>query len=348
MRFRPDSAIRHLAVHLPVLSAALLVGCINTDPPADPEFHYTRNDVELYAGLEHDAPVVSVLSFDTRVVVLETYRSFARVRAGAELEGWLPNSMLLDESLRRELARLTSLSSGVPGQGVFRSRDTLNVHTEPYRWAPTFYQLDKDEGFQILDRMVVDRLPAAASDSLVEIEPTGEDYWYLVWVPRVGEAGWLLANMAYAALPLEIAELGQGRSIVAYFEIGSTDDKTVGEAKPTWLWFQSSGRGQTHDFDRLRVFQWDSRRHRYVVIRQASEIAGYLPVEILPGFQTDRGFGTGFRVLVEKDGRIHERTYAYVDRRVSYLGEVPVLGTPRLSAPGGFGKRYGRRGIATY
>ena len=348
MLFRSRSAICRLALPAPLLAGFLFVGCISTEPSADPAFHYTRNDVELYAGLEHDAPVVSVLPFDTRVMVLDTYRSFAHVRVGGELEGWLPSSMLLDEGLRRELARLTGLSSAVPGQGVFRSRDTLNVHTEPYRWAPTFYQLDKDEGFQILDRMVVDRLPAAAADTSVQIEATGEDYWYLVWVPRVGEAGWLLANMAYADVPLEIAELAQGMSIVAYFEIGSTEDESIGEAKPTWLWFQSSGRGQTHDFDRLRVFQWDSRRDRYIVIRQVSGIAGYLPVEILPGFQTDRGFGTGFRVLVEKDGRIHERTYAYVDRRVSYLGEVALQGTPRLAAPGGFAKRYGRRGIATY
>lgn len=347
MRFRSRSEICRLALS-PLLAGLLCVGCVSTEPPDDPDLHYTRNEVELYAGLEHDAPVVSVLSFDTRVTVLDTYRSFARVRAGGELEGWLPSSMLLDEGLRRELARLTSVSSGVPGQGVFRSRDTLNVHTEPYRWAPTFYQLDKDEGFQILDRMVVDRFPAAAADSSLEIEPTGEDYWYLVWVPRVGEAGWLLANMAYADVPLEVAELAQGMSIVAYFEIGSTEDESIGEAKPTWLWFQSSGPGQTHDFDRLRVFQWDRRSDRYVVIRQASGVAGYLPVEILPGFQTDRGFGTGFRVLVDRDGRIHERTYAYVDRRVSYLGEVPVGGTPRLAAPGGFGKRYGRRGISLY
>ena len=235
MRFRSRSAICRLALPLPLLAGTLFVGCIGTEPPADPDYHYTRNDVELYAGLEHDAPVVSVLTFDTRVMVLETYRSFSRVRVGAQTEGWLPSSMLLDETLRRELARLTGMASGVPGQGVFRSRDTLNVHTEPYRWAPTFYQLDKDEGFQILDRMVVDRLPAAAAESLVEIEPTGEDYWYLVWIPRIGEAGWLLANMSYADLPLEIAALAQGNSIVGYFQIGSTEDESIGESQPTWL-----------------------------------------------------------------------------------------------------------------
>ena len=343
----PNSICRRASI-VPALACAVLVGCSGQVAPPGPGFHYTRNEVELYSGLEHDAPVVSVLEFDTPVTVLDTHRSFARVRAAGQLEGWLPSSMLLDEALRRQLSRLTNLAAAVPAQGEFRSRDTLNVHTEPYRWAPTFYQLDKEEGFQMLDRMVVDRLPAAAADPSYPVKPTGEDYWYLARIPDIGEAGWLLANMAYADVPLDLGALAQGRPIVAYFQIGSVQDESLGESKPTWVWFQSSGRGQTHDFDRLRVFQWDSRRDRYVVIRQASELAGYLPVEILPEFRTDRGVGTGFRVLVEKDGRIHERTYAYIGRRVSYLGEKAVTGIPRVSAPGGFGKRYGRRGIAAF
>lgn len=344
MQLIPRSAIRTLA--LPALAAVALAGCVRGDEAADLDVHYTRNDSELYAGLEHDAPVVSVLPFDTQVSVLETYRSFSRVRTSEQVEGWLPSALLLDQTLRDALARLKTLASRVPDQGSFRSRDTLNVHVEPYRWAPTFYQLSKDESFQVIDRMIVDRYPASAAGSLPETESTGEDYWYLVRVPSVDEAGWLLANMAYADVPLEIAALAQGLEIVAHFQIGGTEDGSLGLFKPTWLWFQSSGRGDIHDFDVMRVYQWDTRRRRYVVIRQVSGIEGYLPVEILPGFQP--GSRTGFRILVDRDGQMHERTYAYGGRRVSYLGEAPVSGISRLAPPGGFGRRYARRGAAPY
>lgn len=330
------------------LAIAMLGACAPDPGPAGPELRFTRNDSQLYAGLEHDAPVVALLPFDTSVAVLETYRSFVRVRTSGDLEGWLPSAMLLDQSERRDLTRLKTLASGVPGQGAFRSRDTLNVHIEPYRWAPTFYQLGKDEGFEMVDRMVVDRFPFGFADSATEVEPTGEDYWYLVRIPAVREVGWLLANMAYADVPLEVAALAQGRAIIAHFQIGSTDDESLGQSKPTWLWFQSSDAGQTHDFDRMRVFQWDSRRDRYVVIRQVSEVVGYLPVEILPALQTARGTGIGFRFLLERNGEIHERTYAYVGRRVAYLGEQQLSGAPRLAAPGGLGRRYGRRGMMSY
>ena len=344
MQSIPRSAIRNFAV--PALAAVALAGCVRGDEAADLDVHYTRNDSELYAGLEHDAPVVSVLPFDTQVSVLERYRSFSRVRTSDQLEGWLPSALLLDQTLRGALARLTTQASRVPDQGSFRSRDTLNVHVEPYRWAPTFYQLSKDESFQVIDRMIVDRYPASAAGSLPETEPTGEDYWYLVRVPSVDEAGWLLANMAYADVPLEVAALAQGLEIVAHFQIGSTETETEDGSqrlfKPTWLWFQSSGRGDIHDFDVMRVYQWDTRRRRYVVIRQVSGIEGYLPVEILPGSRT------GFRVLVDRDGRMHERTYAYAGRRVSYLGEAPAGGILRLAPPGGFGERYAGRGAASY
>lgn len=340
MQFIPRSAIRTLA--LPALAAALLAGCVRGDEAADLEMHYTRNDSELYAGLEHDAPVVSVLPFDSQVSVLERYRSFSRVRTSDQLEGWLPSALLLDQTLRGALARLRTQASRVPDQGSFRSRDTLNVHVEPYRWAPTFYQLRKDESFQVIDRMIVDRYPASAAGSLLEVEATGEDYWYLVRVPSLDEAGWLLANMAYADVPIEVAALAQGLEIVAHFEIGSTEDAPLGPFRPTWLWFQSSGRGDIYDFDVMRVYQWDTRRRRYVVIRQVSGIEGYLPVEILPGSRT------GFRILVDRDGQMHERTYAYVGRRVRYLGESPAGGISRLAPPGGFGKRYARRGTASY
>ena len=326
------------AAPLAALACIFACGCAGPAGPAPSEVHYTRNEVELYGGLEHDAPVLQVLDFDTPVTILERHRSYARIRTADEAQGWLDASLLLDGTLRRQLRALTNRATGIRNQGVSRARDTLNVHTEPYRWAPTFYQLDKDQAVHILDRALVDRLPASAAEGGPS-EPTGEDYWYLVRVPGINEVGWLLANMAYADIPLEVAMLAQGRSIVAFFEIGATDDESLAVSKPTWLWFQSSGRGQVHDFDRLSVFQWDPRRDRYIVIRQVSDLTGYLPVEIVPRMETERGTATGFRVLIERDGEMRDRAYAYAGRRVYQLDETPVAGVPPRAPPGGFGRR---------
>lgn len=324
-----------------VLLVAAFAGCGEPAAPISIEDTlYTRNRVELLAGLEPEAPVRKMLDFDTEVRILESYRSYVRVRTTDAHEGWIHRPLLLDYSLRRQLRSLASQTLSLPAQGTYRARDTLNVHVEPYRWSPTFYQLTKDEEFEMLDRMLVDRLPAAAATARVPPKPTGLDHWYLVRVPRIGQSGWLIGNMAYSAIPLEIAQLAQGHAITAYFAIGETEDDSLATTKTTWLWVQAAAAYETLDFDRLMVFQWDNRRDRYVIIRQDTNLTGYLPIEVLPDFESERGTGVGFRILLEKDGQLHERTYLYANRRVYRLSEEPASNVPRFEPPGGFGGRY--------
>ena len=323
------------------LAAVWLSGCGSSSESAtEGDLHVTRNRVELYAGLEPDAPASATLAFDTPVRVLDQHRSFAKIRTPTGLEGWAAKSLLLDRVLRRQLQILTGASSALPSQGRYRSRDTLNVHIQPYRWSPTVYQLEKDEEFQILDRVLVDRLPASAATAAVPPEPTGEDYWYLVRVPAIDHAGWLIANMAYSDIPLEVAMLAGGHSIVSYFELGSVEDTSLQQAKSTWLWTQSTGGGQVHDFDRLQVLKWDARRDRYLVTRQYSGLEGYLPIELDPDMDSPRGSGSGVHFLYEGDGGLRRRTLVYTDGRVYPLENAALTGLPRFNPPAGFGSKY--------
>ena len=132
-------------------------------------------------------------------------------------------------------------------------------------------------------------------------------------------------------MPLEVAALAQGLEIVAHFQIGSTETEDGSQRlfKPTWLWFQSSGRGDIHDFDVMRVYQWDTRRRRYVVIRQVSGIEGYLPVEILPGSRT------GFRILVDR-GRPDARAHVLICRSSGVVSGRSAC--QRHLAPGAAGR----------
>ncbi len=303
---------------------------------------FSRNGVEMYAGLEPDAAVAGVLEFDTPVTVLDTHRSFVLIRTPDQLEGWAPRDLLLDAELRDRLRSLTRRSQRLPSQGRAHAKDTLNVHLEPYRWSPTFYQLAQDEGFELLDRALVERLPASAATATVPPAPTGLDHWHLVRVPGIGEAGWLLGNMVYPGLPLEVAMLADGRPTVAYFQIGAVEDESLGESKPTWLWAQATPGDAPSDFDRIQVMQWDGRRNRYLVIRRHSDLVGYLPIEIQPDFRSERGVGTWFRFFHEKAGRLYTRAYLYVGRRVYPLGEEPVQGVPPYFPDGGFRKVYER------
>lgn len=320
--------------------AAAYLGCWQPETGGREPAHLTRNDAALYSGLEPDAPAIAELSFGTPATLLDEHRTFARIRTPAGLEGWLEKTLLLDAGTQQALLHLRAAATAIPSQGRGRARDTLNVHLQPYRWSTTFYQLDKDEAFDILDRMLVDRLPAAAATATAPPEPTGIDYWYLVRLPAIDRAGWLIANMAYPDIPIDVLAMAQGHPVVAHFTMGSVRDESLNQSKADWLWLQSSGQDQVHDFDLLRVFRWDAQRDRYVTAMQRSGLTGYLPVGVTPALHTSRGVGLGFTILLEERGELRQRVLAWVDKRMYRIDDQPARGPALPEPPGGFGRKY--------
>ena len=110
----------------------------------------------------------------------------------------------------------------------------------------------------MLDRMLVDRLPAMAATATTPPEPTGLDHWYLVRLPKLGQTGWLIANMAYANIPLEVAMLAQGRPhrCVLPHRIRRGRRHRRSQDHMAMVPVQSGGREQVHDFERMIVLRW--------------------------------------------------------------------------------------------
>ena len=122
--------------------------CGNESPTlTEADMFYSRNRVELYTGLEPDAPVVAVLDFDTRASILETHPQFCQ---GAH--GRWPRRLdarghcCLTVTCGRALRELTNQTTTLPGQGLYRAHDTLNVHTQPYRLGTDVLPTGKGRG----------------------------------------------------------------------------------------------------------------------------------------------------------------------------------------------------------
>lgn len=287
----------------------------------------TRNGVELTADLAPAAIASATLDFGTPVEIVDSYRTFVHVRAPDGREGWTSKSMLIDLEMQRSINLLKEQAASSAGQGRVHALDTLNVHVEPYRWSPTLYQLQKDEVVETLRKQLVARLPHKPVPNKPSPEPEQHDDWYLVRLAN-GYSGWLLAGRTYSGIPTEIAQYAEGRRITSYFEIGQVYDSDSDEAKATWLWTQVTGPNQPYDFDRLRVFQWKQNRHAYATIKLETGFIGYLPVTLIPAFETDRGTGVGFSILVSKDERRFVRKYVHVRNRVYRISEEPAPEIP--------------------
>jgi hypothetical protein len=147
--------------------------------------------------------------------------------------------------------------------------------------------------------------------------PVYED-WSLVRA-NDGRAGWVLARMLYMAIPDEVAQYAERARIVAYFPISSVQDS--GQNKPVWLWATRATPSPEHEFDGIRVFWWNSRRHRYESAYIERNLAGWLPILVT---RDDAAQSAQFSILVrEKDGSVQRRSYAYAGNRVKLVSREP-------------------------
>ena len=156
-----------------------------------------------------------------------------------------------------------------------------------------------------------------------------EDWWLVR--DSNNRVGWVLARMVDLDVPLDIAQYAEGQRIVAFFVLDQVQD---GDKKvPQYLTVLTEPKdGLPFDFNQIRVFTWNVRRHRYeTAYRERME--GVLPVTISQENFDKEGMLPVFIVRVQDDngngndqGKVTERKYKLntpIVRRVLAPGEVP-------------------------
>lgn len=258
-----------------------------------------------------------------KVEIVARRRRFVKVRTPGGAEGWTEEGQLLTPELHQRLEQASKEAAALPSLGVYRAREALNVHLEPYRWSPSFYRLKESEKVDLLGRRVMERTtgppgPAPAPAG----KPAAYDEWNLVRT-REGLVGWVLARMIDADIPDEVAQYAEGRRITSYFALSEVTDGD--QIKKVWLWTTTERSLEVHDFDSIRVFNWGRRKHRYETAHIERGLKGYFPVLVAPRVQTKYGAGPGFSFALEKkDGQRYTRHYVMTGHLVRMYAEEPV------------------------
>ena len=101
-----------------------------------------------------------------------------------------------------------------------------------------------------------------------------EDWWLIR--DEAGHVGWVLARMLDVDIPIEIAQYSEGQRTVAAFVL---DQVTDGEKKvPQYLVLLSENKdGMPFDYNQIRVFTWNVRRHRYETAYRERNLNGVYP-----------------------------------------------------------------------
>ncbi len=321
----------------------LLAGCrASHQPPAPIATAYVGpHELELLAELSPNSPVAATLRHGQQVEILQWKRRFARLRTPDGRTGWADGRLLLNAAQMARLRLLSMSAASLPSQGKATVYDVLNVHTEPNRAAPSFYQLREGLLADVIAHQLLPRTPyqpapgdAELPSPLNSYAPPGQlppglaplDDWSLVRLPD-GRAGWVLTAPLVMAIPDEVAQYAEGQRITSYFPLARLHDR--GQTRHHWLWTTLSQTRRPYQFDSFRVFVWSLRRRRYETAYIERNLIGYFPVEVSPS-------GRFSLIIRDNDGQLRRRTYAFQGYRVRLIGKAPwapPANPVRLPAP---------------
>jgi Bacterial SH3 domain/GW (Gly-Tryp) dipeptide domain len=281
---------------------------------------------------------VGMVKNGERVEVLEREKRFSRVRTANGVEGWIEQRYLVDQSTYDGLQKLTkdNLSDPVQAPGVLRN-DT-NLHLTPGRETEHLYQLSAGAKVSVLKRTTAEKPGAVVQQSKggKTSGPVLEDWWLVR--DSQNRIGWVLARMVDIDVPLDIAQYAEGQRFVAFFvldQVQDTGKEGTGKNVSQYLCVLTEPHdGLPYDFDQIRVFTWNVRKHRYETAYREHGLDGVLPVTVTSENFDKEGTLPVFIVRVKDDsGKVSERKYKMatpIVRRVLAPGEVKE--TPRTTA----------------
>jgi hypothetical protein len=278
-----------------------LGGCTRLREHAKPEMVYVvAKQTYLRDRVAAVSNRVALVSNGQPLQVVEHGRRFLRTRTSKGEVGWIEDHMVIDQAIYDQFAALRQQHAHDPVVATGVLRDDLYLHVKPGRETDRFYLLPENQKLQLLVRASVPK-PAVPQGLLTAPHPAsaakgkkaaaltpGEpavpmEDWWLVRDSR-SQVGWLLARRLDVDVPDEIGGYSEGQKIVGAYVLtkvydpeSSLPDKLVPEYVSVTNAFKD---GLPYDFDQVRVFTWNVKKHRYETAYRQRSIEGYLPVTI--------------------------------------------------------------------
>ena len=186
-------------------------------------------------------------------------------------------------------------------------RDDVYLHNRPGRDTDKLYRLEEGEKLKLLARASTlkpqppgtplpgtrtvptpnskpgkgIKVPTAAE--IAAPEPPAMEDWWLVRDAH-NQTGWMLSRMLDVDVPDSVARYAENQRIVGAYVLNIVNDPEIeGAVKdvPNYVCVLSPFKaGLPYDFNQLRVFYWNTKRHRYEGANRDKNIMGYLPVKI--------------------------------------------------------------------
>jgi SH3-like domain-containing protein len=304
--FRRTGPRPRLCFAICVALMAALSGCTRLREHLKPEMVYVvAKQTYLRDRVAAVSNRVALVNNGEPLEVVEHGRRFLKAKTAKGEVGWIEDHMVIDQAAYDQFAALGQQHAHDPVVATGVLRDDLYLHVKPGRETDRFYLLPENDKLQLLIRASVPKpappqgmLPAphptagakgkkagtAGAKAPLPGEPTVpmEDWWLVR--DSHGQVGWMLARRLDVDVPDEIAGYSEGQKIVGAYVLtkvydaeSSLPDKMVPEYVSVTNAYKD---GLPYDFDQVRVFTWNTKKHRYETAYRQRNVQGYLPVKI--------------------------------------------------------------------
>ncbi len=289
------------------LSACLLLaasGCSRLRPALVKQYVYvTAKQTYLRDRVAAVSNRTATVQNGDKLQVLERGRRFVRVQTEKGEQGWIDEKVVASqdifdrfEALKKQHENDLTIAAGVV-------RDDVYLHVSPGRETDKFFRLQENEKLKLLQRATLPKplppgtrpAPVAAApvdksasgdgktDAPAAPPPPAMEDWWLVRDSK-GDTGWLYSRMMDVDAPDALTRYSEGQRIVGAYVLATVndpdapqDDKNIPEYVTVTSPYKA---GLTYDFDQVRVFFWNIKKHRYETAYRDRNIAGYLPVKV--------------------------------------------------------------------
>ncbi|MFB3812932.1 MAG: SH3 domain-containing protein [Terriglobales bacterium] len=318
---RLSSAIPNIL--LMCLLAVLLLGggCKRGKKLAEGDPAYvTAPQVSLRDRLSAIYNRTGIVKNGEKIEVLERSKRFARVRSPRGEEGWMEARYLVGPEIAEALEQLAKENANTPVQAHGTTRAELKMHVTPGRDTDSLYRAPEGAKLDLLKRATAAKpqpkvVPVKEEErqSAAPPAPILEDWW--LGRDTQGRVGWVLARMVDIDVPLEIAQYAEGQRIMAAFVLNKVPDvnEATGEVRevPQYLTIVNEPKdGTPWDFNQIRVFTWNAKRHRYETAYRERNLYGVFPVTVGHEVFEREGDLPVFTLRVKDDsGNIVEKRY---------------------------------------
>lgn len=254
---------------LPLLVGLLLLSsCSSKGEPVLDQATVTVKNASLRMKNSSTSRTLRPMEPGDKVDVLEHRENWYRVRYGSDVQGWMEESTVVTNENKDRIQKLVASSQNLEPQNTAVLKQGTNLRLEPGRSTTIIRRVDSGTKVEVLDRVTKPRPGSESHDMWIKVRPA----------PAV--VGWVLSGSLEFDIPSELSQYSEEYIYTAVKMINRVQDPLAGQINWYVIGERRPSTDPNIDFQGIRVFTWNMKKHRYETAFRTRGMRGVYPLEV--------------------------------------------------------------------